>query len=254
MSNHYRPPTPGRALVMAAGVETLAGRGLKGGGILAGETLSIGQTHTRFLRFDGVITARVHEDLRINRGVIVDHARDELGYVPWQYPQELGWQSMSWTVDEHIAYDKAHPAPPLVIVGCGAQKASQAQRADKLYRSTYHRLALAAARKLVPADRIRILSARHGLLPVYAEVEPYDLRLGSSGSITAKALRSQAARTFINDVEKVVVLAGRDYCDLAMTVWAHAHRALDGTRGIGDQQQRLRRIADGDVTLSQVAA
>ncbi|MFD6062719.1 hypothetical protein [Rhodococcus wratislaviensis] len=45
------------------------------------------------------------------------------------------------------------------------------------------------------------------------------------------------------EAEDVIVLAGRDYSRIVTAVWPHARIPLAGSRGIGEQQQRLHRIA-----------
>jgi hypothetical protein len=155
-----------------------------------------------------------------------------------------GWDWRSWTVAEHIAFDdQADRQPPLVIISCGSRKASSREIASELYTGSYFALALRAARSLVPADRIRVLSAKHGLVPLWRQLDPYDLRLGHAGSVTDTTVKAQAKAQFITDVDDVMVLAGRDYRDLAAAVWPHARSPFLGTRGNGDQQKILAAIA-----------
>ncbi len=108
---------------------------------------------------------------------------------------------------------------------------------------TYHRLGLRAAAALAGPNATRILSARFGLVPLHHLIEPYNLRLGQPGSITAERLREQAADQGLLDHRNVVLFGGRDYTTLAQQVWPHAHTPLAGTKGIGEQQKRLAEIA-----------
>ncbi|MFC4604506.1 DUF6884 domain-containing protein [Rhodococcus kronopolitis] len=148
-----------------------------------------------------------------------------------------------------IAETRPAPDPrPLVIVRCGAPKAPTAMPAGQLYTGTYSRLALQAATTLTGDDpaAIRIISARWGLLSLDRVVEPYDLRLGQPRSITAAKVRAQASKQRLLDRPNVIVLAGRAYSELVKLVWPRALTPLVGTRGIGDQQNRLARIARGE--------
>lgn len=137
----------------------------------------------------------------------------------------------------------ATPADPLVIVPCGAQKAATARPAGELYTSGYHRLALRAAHTLAAPENIRIISAKHGLLPLDKVIDPYDLRLGQPGSITVDHLEAQADEQGLLGHPDVTVLAGRDYTRLVLATWPHARTPLAGARGIGDHQHRLAQLA-----------
>lgn len=128
-----------------------------------------------------------------------------------------------------------------MIVPCGATKDPTPAKipARHRYTGTYHRLGLRAAAALTGPNTTRILSARFGLMTLHRLVEPYNLRLGQPGAITADQLREQAADQGLLDHRNVVLLGGRDYTALAQRVWPHAHTPLAGTKGIGEQQQRL---------------
>jgi Family of unknown function (DUF6884) len=137
----------------------------------------------------------------------------------------------------------------LVLVGCGAGKVDFAAPPMVLYTGSYHRLCLQAAGVLTARDRIGILSAKYGLVGAFDPVmlEPYDLRLGQPGSVTADQVREQAAgRGLLDpaDVPEVVVLAGGAHAALARQVWPHASFPLAACRGIGEQRQRLARLVE----------
>lgn len=64
------------------------------------------------------------------------------------------------------------------IVACGSRKESTAMPAEKLYsKSTLFRYATAYCKKTCNA--VYALSARHGLIPLTQEVEPYDESLAN---------------------------------------------------------------------------
>ncbi|MGB3676067.1 MAG: DUF6884 domain-containing protein [Candidatus Nanopelagicales bacterium] len=240
----YAPPTPGRALVMSSGfVSSVSGRGPKDGGRWGGVPLSIGPTTTLLRRGDGTEMRLPNDDLEPAYGMFFAEAL-RLGVIALSGTP--GWDWIGWTVADHIAYEQRNPQPELVIVPCGAKKKDESgQRADEIYTGTYHRLALKAARRLVPADRIRILSAKYGLLRLHQYLDPYELRLGDVAAVSEKDLRAQAKMQWLQDVPNVTVLAGGDYAALSKRVWPQAKTPLAGTRGIGDQQHRLVCIAEG---------
>lgn len=81
--------------------------------------------------------------------------------------------------------------PDICIISCGSAKTRTANSAHRLYTGSYFKIQLAWARSHYPASKIRILSAKHGLLKLTDKVAPYDLRMGNPGSITAEALATQ---------------------------------------------------------------
>lgn len=252
-------PAPGRALIEEIGlVESILGVGPKGGGRYMGTVVAIGPLHTRLRRpYDGIEMTLPNLDLKPWTAPFESAAFRGGHYGP--LPERAGWHWLRWTVAEHVAHDRATEAEnhsesgnpairstaaaPLVVVPCGTTKAAVPSPAGQLYLGTYHRLGLRAATALTGTDSIRILSARHGLLPLHRKIDPYNLRLGQPGAVTAEHLREQAAGQGLLDHPDVILFGGRDHVELAQQVWPHARTPLSGTRGIGDQQQRLVAIA-----------
>jgi hypothetical protein len=148
---------------------------------------------------------------------------------------------------------------PLVVVPCSGRKrsadpaatsprpatgslasiSSSTWPARELYVGSYFRACLAAALAITPAQRVRILSAKHGLLTLEEPVAPYELRMGDPGAVTPADVAVQAQAQGLCSGEPVLVLAGRAYASVAARVWPHAVDALAGTRGIGEQLARL---------------
>ncbi|MGV9747871.1 DUF6884 domain-containing protein [Rhodococcus zopfii] len=237
-------PPPGRALIEEIGlVESVPGVGPATGGGYIGIPISIGPLHTRFRRpHDGIEMTLPNADITpwIAPFIVAGHARG-----CFDLASRPGWHWLRWTVADHVAHDADTTSDdgPLVIVPCGAKKAPAPSPAGQLYVGTYHRLGLRAAAALTGPNSTRILSARYGLLPLHQLVNPYNLRLGQPGSVTAAQLRAQAEDQALLDHPNVVLFGGRDYVELAQQVWPHAHTPLDGASGIGEQQQRLATIA-----------
>lgn len=80
----------------------------------------------------------------------------------------------------------------------------------------------------VPDDRIRVLSALHGIVPLHQVIAPSNLRLGDHGSITPARLATQAHKLWLRGCRDAAPLLG--------------------TRGIGDQQRVLAQMAPCCVT------
>ena len=130
-----------------------------------------------------------------------------------------------------------------MIVSCGAAKLDRSALAADMYVGPFHHLVRRAAAALTGESRILILSARYGLLRVSDVIEPYDLRPGQPGAVTAAEVCQQAAERGLRVLHPLVVLAGRDYTELARAVWRYLVAPLAGCRGIGEQRARLAEIA-----------
>lgn len=239
------PPAPGRDLIMTIGlVHSVPGIGPKTGGGYIGIPRAIGSRHTKLWRpYDGIEMTLPNEQLMPWTTPFRSFALRTQGIHPLS--AQRGWEWLRWTVADHLAHDAAaqRTSNPLVVIPCGSTKAKTEAPAARLYRGTYFRLGLRAALALTGPDSIRILSARHGLLALHTMVEPYELRLGQPGSITAAELRAQALSLGLIDRPEVVLFGGRDYVELAKQVWPCGLTPLAGTAGIGEQQRRLASIA-----------
>jgi hypothetical protein len=131
-------------------------------------------------------------------------------------------------------------ATTVVVLACGARKATRPAPARALYTGTYHRAAQRAALAWVPASRVYVLSAKYGLLWLASPdlLEPYELRLGQPGAVTAEQVRAQAATFGILD-RPVVALCGQVYTSFARQVWTQVTAPLIGVGGLGYQLRVL---------------
>lgn len=89
--------------------------------------------------------------------------------------------------------DGAPAAEPVVVIACAAKKIDRPAPARDLYSSANFRLNLRAAEALAGeiSGRVLILSALHGLIDPEQVVEPYDVKMGDPGSISAGRLAEQ---------------------------------------------------------------
>lgn len=147
--------------------------------------------------------------------------------------------------------DQPAPAWPGVtyVIPCGGAKLDRAAPARELYTGSMFRHTLEHATRCAALDeqaglgpaRVLILSAKHGLVTLDQELEPYDLRMGQPGSVTAATLAEQALALGIDWGADVYALLPRPY--LARLV--EALRSLDvyvmdvyeAARGIGEQKR-----------------
>lgn len=106
----------------------------------------------------------------------------------------------------------------IALVACGATKRAEACKAGEMYRGAMVTCALRWARTITDEAHIYIVSARYGLLPHEQVIEPYQLRLGQPGAVTAGTVRLQAMELGILH-EPVVVAGGKDYVQLVRNAW-----------------------------------
>jgi hypothetical protein len=149
----------------------------------------------------------------------------------------------------------------LVIIPCGSEKRRTACPAQHLYVGPYFRACLRFARGLArgagmagtPGDGVEspatagskpgapgrgiilILSAKHGLLGLDDRVEPYNLRMGQPGCVTAALVHEQARKRKVLHERDVFALGGEEYVSVARQVWPHCRCPLGAEGGIGKQ-------------------
>ncbi len=133
---------------------------------------------------------------------------------------------------------------PIVLISCVSQKLPHRAKAKVLYVSTLFKLSLKYAESLRP-DEIYILSAKHGLLRLGKEIEPYEQTLNNMRSDEIK----EWANHVVQQLKKVaslentefIFLAGDKYRKHILPHMSHATVPLKGLR-IGEQLQRLKEL------------
>ena len=134
----------------------------------------------------------------------------------------------------------------IVLISCVSKKLSKKSIARSLYVSPLFKLNLQYAEKLKP-DHIFILSAKHGLLTLDQEIEPYEQTLNS---MPAKEIKGWANKVIgqikkccdVNETE-FVFLAGHKYRKYLIPEMPNVQIPLKGL-GIGKQLQRLKILID----------
>lgn len=124
-----------------------------------------------------------------------------------------------------------------VIIPCGGRKLDRRAPAVELYIGSYFRACLNYARARVVGDdsRIYILSARHGLVTLRRELEPYNERLPRPELIPFEFLSrvERQARELLlrGSSEPIEIIGGRSYVHAA--TWAIPHATAPMPRGLG---------------------
>lgn len=156
------------------------------------------------------------------------------------------------------------------VIPCGAGKLDHPAAAKGLYTGSMFRHTYENVARLVADDlragrgagqvRILILSAKLGLIEVDQEIEPYELKMGAAGSVTAEQVREQATALGMGwgegdgpaDVPgEVYALLPRPYLavlDEALRgLYVYAQDVYEGCSGIGDQRRVNAIIGRADV-------
>lgn len=134
--------------------------------------------------------------------------------------------------------------PMVCVIPCGSDKLDRPAMARDLYTSTMFRLAWDAAMAEIEAyegtARIVILSALHGLIDSSTIIEPYDVKMGDSGSVTAEMITAQAAGLGIDWGADVYAFLPNSYFEVLdeglRTLDVYAAQVYEATSGIGDQR------------------
>ena len=132
----------------------------------------------------------------------------------------------------------------IVLISCASRKLPYRAKAMDIYTSTLFRLSLKYAMKLAP-DAIFILSAKHRLLSLEQEIEPYEQTLNNMHSseikIWAHHVIEQLREVCSIDESEFTFLAGNKYREYLL---CHIKKdnvviPLEGLR-IGEQLQKLK--------------
>lgn len=119
----------------------------------------------------------------------------------------------------------------IVLISCVSKKLAHPARAQDLYVSPLFRLNLAYARKLEP-DAIYILSAKHGLLDLNTEIEPYNLTLNKMSTRQVQVWVDQVLEQLKGRVDlskdHFVLLAGQKYRKFLMPRLASCEVPMQG--------------------------
>ncbi len=129
----------------------------------------------------------------------------------------------------------------IVLISCVKQKQNRKCKAEDLYISPFFRKNLAYAKSLKP-DKIFILSAKYGLLPLTKEIDTYDLTLNNFKTKKlkewAESALSQLRQQADLDKDKFIFLAGDRYRKYILPNIKYYEMPLKGL-GIGKQLQYL---------------
>ena len=131
----------------------------------------------------------------------------------------------------------------IVLIPCASKKQIHRAKAKDIYISPLFRMNLKYAQSLHP-DRIFILSAKHGLLALDEEIEPYDKTLNTMNSQEIKEwannLLQKLRKVADLEIDKFIILAGDKYRKYVIPHIKNYETPLQGL-SIGKQLQYLKR-------------
>lgn len=130
----------------------------------------------------------------------------------------------------------------IILISCVKKKQNKKSKAEDLYISPFFKKSLVYAKSLNP-DKIFILSAKYGLLPLDKEIDPYDLTLNNFKAAALKVWANDTLKQLQQetDLEKdnYIFLAGDNYRKYLIPEIKNYEIPLEGL-GIGRQLQFLK--------------
>jgi cytoplasmic iron level regulating protein YaaA (DUF328/UPF0246 family) len=109
----------------------------------------------------------------------------------------------------------------IVLISCASQKCKYMTKAEKMYTSTLFTKSLKYAKDILKPDKIFILSAKYGLLPLDKEIDPYNLTLNDMSSQEREKWADTVLRQLklVCDIanNKFIFLAGKKYYEKLIT-------------------------------------
>jgi hypothetical protein len=147
-----------------------------------------------------------------------------------------------------------------VIIPCGAAKGPVAAPVEELYTGSMFQDALTTARQMFTDDRIFVLSAKHGLMPLGTVIEPYEQQIGKPGAVEWNDVSVQLQQLGI-EFANVLSLLPKNYHALlkrstegigGLGVTRHRlkiEQAFEGTKGIGEQKAVLAQLRKNQTLL-----
>jgi F0F1-type ATP synthase beta subunit len=130
----------------------------------------------------------------------------------------------------------------IVLIACASKKLGEKAKARNIYTSTLFKLNLKYAQSLNP-DKIFVISAKHGMLDLNEEIEPYNETLNKmkieNRKLWAEKVLEQLKK--ISDIEKdeIIFLAGKKYREFLIPHIKNYKVPLMGL-GIGKQLKFLK--------------
>lgn len=136
-----------------------------------------------------------------------------------------------------------------VFIGCGSKKRDIRSRAKDLYIGQYFKTTLEYAKSISSEENIFILSAKHGIISLDKELDPYNFTLKGKKELEKKkwAYRviKQCEEIGITKEEKIIFICGRDY-NKYLKRYFRNHEIPFENLAMGRQMKRIRQLLNGE--------
>lgn len=156
---------------------------------------------------------------------------------------QIGSGKESWGRYRSNLGERPQQMKSIVLIACGKRKQPRGVRAEDLYTGSLFKMSLRYAKSLSP-DMIFILSAKHGLLDLGREIEPYDSTLNN---ISTAEIRTWSADVVARLRERAdlcqdrfIFLAGDRYRRFIIPHLRFVEIPMEGLRQ-GEQLQFLKK-------------
>jgi len=130
----------------------------------------------------------------------------------------------------------------IVLIACASKKLEEKAKARDIYSSTLFKLNLKYAKSLNP-ERIFVISAKHGLIDLEQEIEPYDETLNKmkieDRRLWAEKVLEQLKKNLDIEKDEIIFLAGKKYREFLIPYIKNYKVPLMGL-GIGKQLKFLK--------------
>lgn len=131
----------------------------------------------------------------------------------------------------------------VVLISCVSQKRDYPCQARDLYISQLFKKSLDYAEKILKADKIFILSAEYGVVPLEKVIAPYDKTLNRMPKAQRRTWAEQVMKELKQHIDaeqdEVIFLAGQKYREFLESQFKKVQVPLQGL-GIGQQLQFLK--------------
>ena len=130
-----------------------------------------------------------------------------------------------------------------ILISCSNKKEPSRAKAKDIYKGTLFVKSLRYARSLTSDENIFVLSAKHHLLPLEKEIEPYDLTLKKMTSIEKQRWAEKVCKMLEkkSDLQqgKFIILAGKKYYEDLRPRLKYCEVPMEGISGFDNRENWL---------------
>lgn len=129
---------------------------------------------------------------------------------------------------------------PFVLIACGSSKVRIRVRARYLYVGSLFKSCLRYALTIADEADVYILSAKHGIIDLQTQIDPYNIRFGKPGAIGLEKVRETAMNHGLLSRPCIAVLSGT-YLKMTRQIFHVIEAPIAGLQ-IGYAMQALKKL------------